>query len=274
MGTTTRAEYCFCDKRDGKTLREAVPSSAGQPPFHTSRLWLIYPFSMESIARIIDHTLLKPDATREDIRKLCREAAEYNFATVCVNSAHVELASRMLLQKPTFPIAVVGFPLGAMSTTAKAFEAEEAVRKGAMEIDMVLPIGALKEGDFQTVAEDIQAVVKASKPAPVKVILETSMLNDEQKVQACILAKAAGAAFVKTSTGFGGGGATVEDIMLMRKTVGPTMGVKASGGIRSYADAMRMVNAGANRLGTSAGIAIVKGEKGVQQDSSSAPKDY
>jgi deoxyribose-phosphate aldolase len=213
------------------------------------------------IAQYIDHTLLKPEATRDDVVKLCEEARQYGFATVCVNSANVALAARTLKGSSTVPIAVVGFPLGAALSSAKAFEAREAVRSGAREIDMVLNIGALKSRDYRTVGDDIRAVVEACRPVPVKVILETSQLDTEQKIIACALAKAGGAAFVKTSTGFGGGGATAEDVALMRRIVGEDMGVKASGGVRSTEDAKRFLAAGANRLGASASVAIVTGQK-------------
>lgn len=213
------------------------------------------------LAPYIDHTLLKPDATSEQIRKLCEEARQYNFATVCVNSSNVRLAAELLRGSRVKAIAVVGFPLGAATPKAKAFETLEAIRNGAEEIDMVLNIGATKERDYKTVLNDILAVVNAAGEIPVKVILETSQLNEEEKVISCALSKAAGAAFVKTSTGFGGGGATVEDIKLMRRVVGPEMGVKASGGVKSYEDAINLINAGANRLGTSSSVAIVSGQK-------------
>lgn len=213
------------------------------------------------IAPYIDHTLLKPDATREDVVKLAEEARKYGFATVCVNSANVGTAARVLSGSKTVPIAVVGFPLGAALPSSKAFEAREAVRCGAREIDMVINIGALKIRDYGLVLKDIQMVVEASRPHPVKVILETSQLGSEEKIAGCVLAKAAGAAFVKTSTGFTGGGATAEDIALMRKVVGEDVGVKASGGVRSAEDAMKMIAAGANRIGASASVAIVTGQK-------------
>jgi deoxyribose-phosphate aldolase len=217
--------------------------------------------SSKDLAPYIDHTLLKPDATRDDLVKLCTEARRYGFATVCVNSSNIPLAKRLLDGCPTRPIAVVGFPLGAATTSAKCFEAREAVRAGAAEIDMVINIGALKSKDYRTVEEDIRAVVESSKPAPVKVILETGGLTRDEKVIGCALSKAAGAAFVKTSTGFGPGGATAEDIALMRAIVGNDVGVKASGGIRTTADAEKMVNAGANRIGASASVAIVTNAK-------------
>ena len=213
------------------------------------------------LAGLIDHTLLKPEATPEDIRHLCEEARQYSFATVCVNSSNVSRARAHLGGSPVKVCAVVGFPLGAMAPGAKAFEAREAVRNGAGEIDMVMNIGALKDGDYALVLEDISKVVTASRPSNVKVILETGMLSDEEKVAACTLSKLAGAHFVKTSTGFGKGGATAADIALMRRVVGGSMGVKASGGIRTQEDALQMVRAGANRLGCSAGVAIVTGKK-------------
>jgi deoxyribose-phosphate aldolase len=211
------------------------------------------------LAPFIDHTLLKADARKEEILKLAEEARAHGFATVCVSSAHIATAARALAGSKVLPIAVVGFPLGAGLSRAKAFEAREAVAAGAREIDMVLNLGALKDGDYALVFEDISAVVDASSPHPVKVILETSQLGQEEKIIACALAKAAGAAFVKTSTGFSGGGATAEDISLMRRIVGDEVGVKASGGIRSTEDAMKMIQAGANRLGASASVAIVMG---------------
>ncbi len=212
------------------------------------------------MAAMIDHTLLKPDATRDQLMQICDEAKKYSFATVCVNSANIPLVARQLLGSTVKPIAVVGFPLGAATSQAKAFEAREAIHAGAEEIDMVINIGALKSKDYKTVFEDIKTVVEASRPHKVKVILETSQLNDEEKVISCALAKTAGAAFVKTSTGFGGGGATVEDITLMRRIVGFDMEVKASGGIRTREDAQKMIQAGADRIGASASVAIVTGQ--------------
>lgn len=213
----------------------------------------------KDIAQFIDHTLLKPEATREEVLKLCEEAKKYGFATVCVNSINVGTAARALHGSSVIAIAVVGFPLGAGIPSAKAFETREAVRCGAKEIDTVINIGALRSKDYALVQKDIEAVVNAAKPWPVKVILETSQLKDEEKIIACALSKAAGAAFVKTSTGFAQGGATAEDVALMRRIVGDDVGVKASGGVRSTEDAMKMINAGANRIGASASIAIVTG---------------
>ena len=210
----------------------------------------------QTLAGKIDHTLLKPDATKEEITRVCEEARKNHFATVCVNSTWVGLAAQLLKGCSTKAIAVVGFPLGAAATATKAFEAREAVKVGAEEIDMVLNIGALKSRDLSFVLEDIRKVVEASAPHAVKVILETSNLTDDEKIIGCALSKAAGAAFVKTSTGFGSGGATAEDIALMRRVVGPEMGVKASGGIRTYEDAAKMIAAGATRIGASASVAI------------------
>lgn len=211
------------------------------------------------LAKLIDHTLLKAEATRDEVVKLCEEARKYKFASVCVNTTWVPLCKAMLAGSGVMVCTVVGFPLGAMSPTAKAYEAREAVRQGAKEIDMVINIGALKSKDYETVFEDICRVVKASAPAGVKVILETSALNTEEKIIGCTLSKLAGAAFVKTSTGFGKGGATVEDIQLMRSIVGGELGVKASGGVRTVEDAIKMAQAGANRIGASASVAIVTG---------------
>jgi deoxyribose-phosphate aldolase len=211
------------------------------------------------LARLIDHTLLRPEATRDEVVKLCEEAKQHRFASVCVNSTWVPLCKALLAGTGVMVCAVVGFPLGAMTPSAKAYEAREAVRQGAREIDMVINIGALRSRDYETVFEDICRVVKAAAPAQVKVILETSALDTEQKIIGCTLAKLAGAAFVKTSTGFGKGGATVEDVALMRRVVGPELGVKASGGVRTAEDAIKMAQAGANRLGASASVAIVTG---------------
>lgn len=215
----------------------------------------------QKLAGMIDHTLLKPDASRDELIKICEEARQYNFATVCVNSCNIPLVARLLKGSSVRPIAVVGFPLGAATSQAKAFEAKEAVKAGAAEIDMVINIGALKSADYKTVYEDICRVVEASRPHKVKVILETSNLNYDEKVAACVLSKTAGAAFVKTSTGFGKGGATVEDVALMKRIVGSDMEVKASGGIRTTEDAEAMIKAGANRIGASASIAIVTGQR-------------
>ena len=210
------------------------------------------------VAPLIDHTLLKPEATKAELEKICTEAKKYGFATVCVNSANIPFVARALSGSGVKPIAVVGFPLGASTPGAKAFETREAVRNGAQEIDMVINIGALKTRDHRYVFDDIRAVVQAAGAVPVKVILETSKLDDAEKIMACTLSAAAGAAFVKTSTGFGGGGATPDDVALMRSTVGENLGVKASGGIRTIDDAQKVIDAGASRIGASSSVAIVR----------------
>lgn len=211
--------------------------------------------------KYIDHTLLKADATTEQIRKLCEEAIEHHFASVCVNTCHVSQCWEMLKDTDVNVCCVVGFPLGAMDSVAKAFETSLAARYGADEIDMVINIGAAKEGNWTLVEKDIRRVVNAADGKLVKVIIETCLLSDEEKVRACEAAVKAGADFVKTSTGFSSGGATVEDVKLMKKTVGNRAKVKAAGGIRTYEDAMKMIEAGADRLGCSAGIAIMEGAK-------------
>ncbi|MCG0238715.1 MAG: deoxyribose-phosphate aldolase [Firmicutes bacterium] len=215
-----------------------------------------------ALARLIDHTLLKPEATEEQIRRLCAEARHYGFAAVCVNPWWVPLCVQELKGTGVKVATVIGFPLGATTTEAKAFEARQAVEAGADELDMVMNVGALKSGHLDRVQEDIAAVVRAAAGRMVKVILETGLLTDEEKVTACRLAVAAGAHFVKTSTGFGPGGATVADVSLMRRTVGDQVGVKASGGIRDHATAVAMVEAGATRIGASSSVAIVTGGSG------------
>lgn len=247
----------FCITDNEELVRELGRSGVVR---FSSRMGIKAP--SQDLAGMIDHTLLKPDATTAELRQICDEARQYHFSTVCVNSVNIPFVSRELNGSGVKPIAVIGFPLGAAITSAKVFEAREAVRNGAKEIDMVINIGALKSSDFSTVLSDIQAVVSASRPYLVKVILETSKLDHEQKVIACALSKAACAAYVKTSTGFGGGGATTEDIALMRRIVGENMGVKASGGIHSLAEAEAMRAAGATRIGASASVAIVTGQKG------------
>ncbi len=229
---------------------ERIAASAGTRPASTD------------IASAIDHTLLKPDATEAEIRKLCEEARQYTFASVCVNPSWVGTCAKLLAGSPVKVCTVIGFPLGATTSTAKSVETRDAIANGAREIDMVINVGALKSGDDELVRRDIEAVVNAAHgQALVKVILETALLSREEKIKACLLAKMAGADFVKTSTGFSSGGATVEDIALMRETVGPEMGVKASGGIRDRATAEAMVAAGATRIGASASVAIATGKK-------------
>ena len=213
-------------------------------------------------AQYCDHTVLKADTIRKTVEKFCNEAKEYGFASVCVNPTHVRYAAGLLRDSGVKTCCVIGFPLGANTSFVKGIETRDAVANGAQEVDMVINVGALKDKDFDLVYRDIKAVVDASEgQAIVKVILETCLLTEDEKIKACELAKKAGAYFVKTSTGFGSGGATVEDIRLMKKVVGDTMEVKASTGIKTREDADKMIEAGASRLGTSAGIAIVKGNQ-------------
>ena len=225
-----------------------------------------------SVAGMIDHTLLKPEATRGDIEKLCREAAQFHFATVCVNPGWVALAANLLRGSGVGVCSVVGFPLGATTADVKHYETRRAIFDGATEIDMVINIGALRSGDLQTVERDIAAVVGPCREANVisKVILEVVLLNDDEKIAACTLAKAAGADFVKTSTGFAAGGATAHDVALMRRVVGAEMGVKAAGGVRDYEGLKAMVAAGASRVGASAGVKIVQESQGQKTISSPA----
>jgi len=218
--------------------------------------------AVTNIAAMIDHTLLKPDATKKQIETLCQEARDHKFFSVCVNPAWVSTAKELLNGSGVKICTVIGFPLGATTTETKAFETKNVIGLGADEVDMVISIGALKDGNDQFVEQDIRAVVEAAKDrALTKVIIETSLLTDEEKKRACELAVKAGAEFVKTSTGFSGGGATAEDIALMRQTVGPNIGVKASGGVRSTQDALSLIEAGATRIGASASVAIIKGEQ-------------
>jgi len=212
---------------------------------------------------MIDHTLLGPTATREGVKRLCAEADRYGFASVCVNPCHVALARSLLRDSSVKVCAVIGFPHGMTTGEVKGFEAEKAIAAGASELDMVLNVAALKEGDYETVLSDIRAVCDAARKAPgkvlVKVILETALLETQEKVAGAILAKAGGADFVKTSTGFGPGGATVEDVALLRRTVGEGMGVKAAGGIHDYDTAIKMIAAGATRIGASHSLEIIAG---------------
>ncbi|TWT26190.1 deoxyribose-phosphate aldolase [Planomicrobium sp. CPCC 101110] len=215
---------------------------------------------MTNIASYIDHTLLKAETTQEQIIQLCKEADQYKFASVCVNPAWVETAAAELQESTVKVCTVIGFPLGASTAETKAFETADAISKGADEIDMVINIGALKSGNSDLVKKDIQAVVDAARgKAIVKVIIETALLTDDEKVKASQLSKEAGADFVKTSTGFSTGGATVEDVKLMRETVGAELGVKASGGVRSLEDVQAMIEAGASRIGASSGVQIMQG---------------
>ncbi|EDL63030.1 deoxyribose-phosphate aldolase [Bacillus sp. SG-1] len=213
-----------------------------------------------NIAKMIDHTLLKADSTKDQVTTICEEAKEYNFASVCVNPGWVKYSAELLQGTDVKVCTVIGFPLGATTSETKAFETKDAIEKGATEVDMVINIGALKDGNDDLVKKDIQAVTEAAKgKALTKVIIETSLLTDEEKERACRLAVEAGTDYVKTSTGFSTGGATIEDIKLMRKTVGPDIGVKASGGVRSVEDAQNMIEAGATRIGASSGVQIVQG---------------
>ena len=229
-----------------------------------------------SVAAMIDHTLLKPDATRTQIEELCREAAQFGFATVCVNPTWVALSAQRLKGSGTRVCSVVGFPLGATTPDVKAYETRRAIFDGAREIDMVINVGALKSGDLRTVEIDLEAVTGASRDcgALSKVIIEAALLSDDEKVTACTLAKAAGADYVKTSTGFGPGGATPADVALMRRVVGAAMGVKAAGGIRDYETVKTMVAAGATRVGASAGVRIVKEASGERTAAPSAAEKY
>ncbi len=232
-----------------------------------------------NLAKMIDHTLLKPDATQQEIAQLCFEARKYGFASVCVNPTWVSLCAQLLQGSQVKVCTVIGFPLGATSSETKAFETETAIKQGATEIDMVINIGALKARDLETVAKDIRGVVNVAHAHGilVKVIIETALLTDEEKTIASLISKEAGADFVKTSTGFAGGGATIHDVELMRKTVGPQMGVKASGGVRTYEDATSMIKAGATRIGASAGVKIIQGPGGQPSPAngaSSSAKSY
>ncbi len=212
-----------------------------------------------SLAHMIDHTILKPDATQDQIAQLCYEARKHDFASVCINPTHVKLCAELLQGSDVLVCTVVGFPLGATSTESKVFETQQAVRDGATEVDMVINVGALKSRDYPLVERDIASIARACHAgnAILKVIIEAALLTDEEKVIACQLAKSAQADFVKTSTGFGPGGATAEDVSLMRRVVGPAIGVKAAGGIRTFDDAQKMIAAGASRIGASASIKII-----------------
>jgi len=231
----------------------------------------------KNLAKYIDHTLLKPDATPDQIAQLCYEAKKYSFASVCVNPTHVQLCAELLKDTPVQVCTVIGFPLGASSPEVKAYETGVALDNGATEIDMVINIGALKAKDIELVARDIRGVVQKSKErkAIVKVIIEAALLNDEEKKLACMISKEAGADFVKTSTGFASGGATVEDVALMRHVVGPELGVKAAGGIRTLEDAENMIKAGATRIGASAGVKIIQSAtQAIPMPSEAAVKGY
>ncbi|MBU0439286.1 deoxyribose-phosphate aldolase [Staphylococcus succinus] len=210
-------------------------------------------------AKYIDHTLLKPEATRVQIDKIIEEAKDFNFKSICINPTHVKYAAELLGNSDVLVCTVIGFPLGATTTKSKVFEAEDAINNGASEVDMVINIGALKDGRYEEVQKDIEGVVAAANGKTVKVIIETCLLTDDEKVKACELSKAAGADFVKTSTGFAGGGATPQDVKLMKDTVGDALEVKASGGVRNLEDFNNMIEAGATRIGASAGVQIIQG---------------
>lgn len=232
-----------------------------------------------NLAKMIDHTLLKPEATPDQIAQLCFEARKYGFASVCVNPTWVTLCAQLLQGSPVKVCTVIGFPLGASAPEVKAFETQTAIDQGATEIDMVINIGALKARDLDLVARDIRGVVNVahSHRAIVKVIIEAVLLTDEDKTVACLIAKEAGADFVKTSTGFASGGATTHDVALMRRVVGPELGVKAAGGVRTYEDAEKMIQAGATRIGASAGVKILQGpspEKAASPAPAAAGKNY
>ncbi|PTI69811.1 deoxyribose-phosphate aldolase [Staphylococcus succinus] len=210
-------------------------------------------------AKYIDHTLLKPEATRVQIDKIIEEAKDFNFKSICINPTHVKYAAELLGNSDVLVCTVIGFPLGATTTKSKVFEAEDAINNGASEVDMVINIGALKDGRYEEVQKDIEGVVAAANGKTVKVIIETCLLTDDEKVKACELSKAAGADFVKTSTGFAGGGATPQDVKLMKDTLGDALEVKASGGVRNLEDFNNMIEAGATRIGASAGVQIIQG---------------
>lgn len=255
--TALTMRYDVC--KSAEAVRNVVANGADRVSFHGDAAEVPM-----DLAKYIDHTLLKPEATAEQIDQLCAEAQEYNFASVCINPTWVKRAAANLRGTRVVTCTVIGFPLGANTTAIKAMEARRALREGAREIDMVLNVGALKSGEYEQVREDIAQVAEAAHEVGglCKVILETALLTDEEKVVASSLAKDAKADFVKTSTGFGSAGATVYDVALMRETVGPEMGVKASGGVRTLEDVEDMIAAGASRIGASAGVQIVSGDQG------------
>jgi deoxyribose-phosphate aldolase len=256
-----RARACACHSVDEDCcptrLQPIVDAGAARLGMHATG------GALGSVSGLIDHTLLRPDATRTELEQLCREAAAFQFATVCVNPAWVSLCAARLRSAPVAVCTVVGFPLGATTPDVKQYETRRVIFDGAREVDMVINVGALKSGDLRLVEQDIACVAEACRNAGAisKVIIEAALLTDDEKVTACTLAKAAGADFVKTSTGFGPGGATVADVALMRRVVGPDMGVKAAGGVRDLAGLHAMVAAGATRIGASAGVKIVREEK-------------
>ena len=265
-GRPAPREDVFADHTHGPDCPHCQPLSAAAAQalknLGADRIGVCHPAKgCNAIATIVDHTLLKPNATQEEVTKLCAEAKTYCFASVCVNPTYVALCAQLLKGSGVKVCTVIGFPLGSSTPTVKAIEARDAIANGADEIDMVINVGALKSGNDAVVKDDIQAVRDATRGRVLKVILETSLLSDDEKVRACRMAKEVGADFVKTATGFGPGGATVADVALMRKTVGPLMGVKASGSIRDTGTAQQMIEAGATRLGTSASVGIVTDAK-------------
>ncbi len=273
QGTPRRPSRCAChavvDDCCPDRVRSVVDAGATRLGVHAAG------GAPAGVATMIDHTLLKPDATRADIEKLCREAAEFHFATVCVNPVWVAESARLLRGSGVGVCSVVGFPLGATNSDVKHYETRRAIFDGAAEIDMVINVGALKSGDLRTVERDIEAVVEPCRQCGVtsKVIIEAALLTDDEKIAACTLSKAAGADFVKTSTGFGPGGATAADVALMRRVVGAEMGVKAAGGVRDLEGLKAMVAAGASRVGASAGVKIVQESRG-QKPAAPAPSGY
>ena len=279
--TAPDGQYCQFDCADGMCVRTCFDRAGRVVSAGAERLSStvgVIPQDL-NLAPMIDHTLLKPDATPDQIAQLCFEARKYGFASVCVNPAWVSLSAQLLNGSAVKVCTVIGFPLGASAPEVKAFETQKAIEQGATEIDMVINIGALKARDLELVAKDIRGVVSVShsRQAIVKVIIEAVLLDDEEKTLACLISKEAAADFVKTSTGFAGGGATVHDVALMRRAVGPQMGVKAAGGIRTYEDAENMVKAGATRIGASAGVKIIQGpsaEKAGSTTTAAAGKSY
>ena len=279
--TSPTDSYCKLDCAEGICVKTCFDQAGDVISAGAGRLSStvgVIPENLD-LAHMIDHTLLKPETTPDQIAQLCFEARKHSFASVCVNPAWVALCAQLLQGSPVKVCTVIGFPLGASAPEVKAFETQKAIDQGATEIDMVTNVGALKARDLELVARDIRGVVTTAhgRGALVKVIIETVLLTDEEKTIACLIAKEAGADFVKTSTGFAGGGATVHDIELMRRVVGPEMGVKASGGVRTFEEAQSLVKAGATRIGASAGVKIIQGpstEKPAATTAPQAPKAY
>ncbi len=271
-------EECKFNCADGLCVRTCFDRAGGVVSAGAERLAStigLIPHD-RNLAGMIDHTLLKPDATPDQIAQLCFEARKHGFASVCINPAWVRLSAQLLHGSPVKVCTVIGFPLGASTTEVKVFETRKAIEHGATEIDMVINVGALKARDLELVARDVRDVVLAAHEggAILKVIIEAALLNDEEKTIACLLSKEAGADFVKTSTGFASGGATVHDVALMRRVVGPEMGVKAAGGVRTYDDAENMIKAGATRIGASAGVKIIQGPAAEKRPAVAAGQNY